>query len=723
MSKQIENSEDTIDLKELFFSILSHWKLILLCIFLSLVCALLYLRVTPNTYSVDALVQVEDNKGASAALLGDLSNVIEQKSPAQSEIEILKSRLILGQTIRKLNLDILVDQPNNSFSDRLFNSSDFKANYSPASLQINNHQDKFTITKFQVSQPYLDQDFTIRLNKNELHLVNTNTGESFKGKLSQENIWTGSHGLVQLKVESPNGFKTEYTIKKLSLRNAVQMLSSKYSVSEKGKLTGILGLSYQGTDKAHITEVLNEILKTYIKQNIERRSAETQQTLSFLDEQLPELKQELDQAERAFNRFREQNNTVDVAKESELLLTQSISLETTKLELQQKQAELSAKYTSEHPLMREVNAQLQEIQERQNGLNNDLKRLPEIQRQYLQLFRDVEVNTQLYTTLLNNYQQLRIAKAGEIGNIRVIDHAVEPIQPIKPKKLQILVLSVFLGGFFGVLISLVMNMMRTGIRDSIEIETNFGLPVYGTVPRSMYQPSKPDKLKQIPILSINHSDDLTVESLRSVRTTILFALANAKHNVIAISSASPEAGKSFISTNLSVLLAQNSKKVLLIDADLRRGYLYKYFHSENQSGLSQVLLGQKQIDDVIIPSDHSNLYFLPRGSHPNNPSELLNSQQFEALIQNLRQQFDYIVIDTPPVLAVTDSLIIARHTGVNVLIANYAQTHIKEMGLAINRFENVDIKVNGIILNNVDIQSNSYGNGYNYAYAYTKSKD
>ena len=723
MSKQIENSEDTIDLKELFFSILSHWKLILLCIFLSLVCALLYLRVTPNTYSVDALVQVEDNKGASAALLGDLSNVIEQKSPAQSEIEILKSRLILGQTIRKLNLDILVDQPNNSFSDRLFNSSDFKANYSPASLQINNHQDKFTITKFQVSQPYLDQDFTIHLNKNELHLVNTDTGESFKGKLSQENIWTGSYGLVQLKVESPNGFKTEYTIKKLSLRNAVQMLSSKYSVSEKGKLTGILGLSYQGTDKAHITEVLNEILKTYIKQNIERRSAETQQTLSFLDEQLPELKQELDQAERAFNRFREQNNTVDVAKESELLLTQSIALETTKLELQQKQAELSAKYTSEHPLMREVNAQLQEIQERQNGLNNDLKRLPEIQRQYLQLFRDVEVNTQLYTTLLNNYQQLRIAKAGEIGNIRVIDYAVEPIQPIKPKKLQILVLSVFLGGFFGVLISLAMNMMRTGIRDSIEIETNFGLPVYGTVPRSMYQPSKPDKLKQIPILSINHSDDLTVESLRSVRTTILFALANAKHNVIAISSASPEAGKSFISTNLSVLLAQNSKKVLLIDADLRRGYLYKYFHSENQSGLSQVLLGQKQIDDAIIPSDHSNLYFLPRGSHPNNPSELLNSQQFEALIQNLRQQFDYIVIDTPPVLAVTDSLIIARHTGVNVLIANYAQTHIKEMGLAINRFENVDIKVNGIILNNVDIQSNSYGNGYNYAYAYTKSKD
>lgn len=723
MSKQIENSEDTIDLKELFFSILSHWKLILLCIFLSLVCALLYLRVTPNTYSVDALVQVEDNKGASAALLGDLSNVIEQKSPAQSEIEILKSRLILGQTIRKLNLDILVDQPNNSFSDRLFNSSDFKANYSPASLQINNHQDKFTITKFQVSQPYLDQDFTIRLNKNELHLVNTNTGESFKGKLSQENIWTGSHGLVQLKVESPNGFKTEYTIKKLSLRNAVQMLSSKYSVSEKGKLTGILGLSYQGTDKAHITEVLNEILKTYIKQNIERRSAETQQTLSFLDEQLPELKQELDQAERAFNRFREQNNTVDVAKESELLLTQSIALETTKLELQQKQAELSAKYTSEHPLMREVNAQLQEIQERQNGLNNDLKRLPEIQRQYLQLFRDVEVNTQLYTTLLNNYQQLRIAKAGEIGNIRVIDHAVEPIQPIKPKKLQILVLSVFLGGFFGVLISLVMNMMRTGIRDSIEIETNFGLPVYGTIPRSMYQPSKPEKLKQIPILSINHSDDLTVESLRSVRTTILFALANAKHNVIAISSASPEVGKSFISTNLSVLLAQNSKKVLLIDADLRRGYLYKYFRSQNQSGLSQVLLGQKQIDDVIIPSDHSNLYFLPRGSHPNNPSELLNSQQLEALIQNLRQQFDYIVIDTPPVLAVTDSLIIARHTGVNVLIAKYAQTHIKEMGLAINRFENVDIKVNGIILNNVDIQSNSYGNGYNYAYAYTKSKD
>ena len=165
----------------------------------------------------------------------------------------------------------------------------------------------------------------------------------------------------------------------------------------------------------------------YSQQNIERRSAETAQTLKFLDEQLPELKQQLDIAEREFNKFRQQYNTVDVTKESELYLTQSITLETQKSQLEQQQAEMAAKYTNEHPVMQQMNAQLGAINKKIGELNETLKQLPDLQRRYLQLYREVEVKTQLYTALLNSYQQLRIAKAGEIGNVRVVDTAVEPL--------------------------------------------------------------------------------------------------------------------------------------------------------------------------------------------------------------------------------------------------------------------------------------------------------
>src|SRR5690606_24763082 len=198
--------------------------------------------------------------------------------------------------------------------------------------------------------------------------------------------------------------------------------------------------------------------------------AETAQTLKFLEDQLPELKQQLDVAEREFNRFREQYDTVDVTQESNLYISQSIGLEATKATLEQQIAETSAKYTTEHPAMQQMNAQLGAINKKVAELDGTLKRLPELQRQYLQLFREVEVKQQLYTALLNSYQQLRIVKAGEIGNVRVVDTAVEPLAPIKPQKMIVLMLSLFVGAFIGIFLALVRNMLHSGIKDSSQIE-------------------------------------------------------------------------------------------------------------------------------------------------------------------------------------------------------------------------------------------------------------
>lgn len=727
MNQQNTNTEDTIDLKELFFSLIAQWKLIALCVILSVVCALLYLRVTPDTYSVDALVQVEDSKGASAALLGDLSQMIEQKSPAQAEIEILKSRLVLGSVIKDLHLNIQVSSTENTFTHRLLSDTDYKTEYAKKSVLFKDGLKSFDIRQFEIPAYYLDKNLLLDFDKQSLRLTDPDTEEVILTvPLNQANSVTGPYGLWKVAIFTKDQFDSTYNIKKLSLPLAIKSISSDYSVEEKGKLTGILGLSYQGQDQEHITKVLNAILATYSAQNIERRSAESAQTLKFLDEQLPDLKKQLDDAERQFNKIRQQYNTVDVTKESELYLTQSITLETKKAELEQKQAEMAAKYTAEHPAMREINGQLAAINKQIGELNSTLKQLPDVQRQYLQLYREVEVKTQLYTALLNSYQQLRIAKAGEIGNVRIVDTAIEPVQPIKPKKLLVLILSVFVGGFIGTLIALLRNMLRTGIKDSGQIENELDLPVYATVPRSPIQESRIKilkKKKSIPILAVKNSDDIAIESLRSIRTAIHFALANAKNNIIMIAGPSPEVGKSFISTNLATIFAQGDKRVLLIDADMRRGYMHKYFDVDVKPGLSELLSGQADLQKVLHKTQVTNLDVITRGKSPTNPSEILSSNQFKELLEQLQSQYDHIIIDTPPVLAVTDGIIISQYTGVNLIVARYAKSQMKELELTVNRFEQAGVKVNGFILNDIQRASAGYGYGYNYAYAYKAQKE
>lgn len=723
------STEDTIDLKELFFALIAHWKLIALCIMLSLAFALLYLRVTPDTYSVDALVQVEDSKGAgTAALLGEeLSKVVDQKSPAQAEIEILRSRLVLGSVIKTLNLDLKISGTENGFFDRLLSQHDYQTTYNPKFIAFKDDAKSFDVRQFEIPSYYLDKNLLLKFKDKQFTLTDSTTDQIvLTAPINQASQLNSEYGIWKVAIYTQSALKDTYHIQKMSLPAAMKSLTDNYSVAEKGKLTGILGLNYQGEDKQHITQVLNAILVAYSQQNIERRSAETAQTLKFLDEQLPELKQQLDVAEREFNKFRQQFNTVDVTKESELYLTQSITLETSKIEIEQKLAEAAAKYTGEHPVMQQMNAQLTAINKKIGELNGTLKQLPDLQRRYLQLYREVEVKTQLYTALLNSYQQLRIAKAGEIGNVRIVDTAVLPIEPIKPKKLQILILALFLGAFLGTLLALMRNMLRSGIKDSSQIENELDLPVYATVPRSPIQETRINilkKKKSIPILAVKHNDDIAIESLRSIRTAIHFALANAKNNIIMISGPAPEVGKSFVSTNLATIFAQSNKRVLLINADMRRGYMHKYFNLDAKSGLSEFLSHQVELHQVVNKTPVDGLDMITRGKNPTNPSELLASAQFKAMLDQLTLEYDHIIIDTPPILAVTDGIIISQYAGVNLLVARYAKSHMKELELSLNRFEQAGVKLNGFILNDIQRSSVGYSYGYNYSYAYKANKD
>ncbi|MFX5044417.1 polysaccharide biosynthesis tyrosine autokinase [Acinetobacter baumannii] len=730
MNQNSKTSEDSIDLKELFFSLIAQWKIIACCVVLSLICALLYLRITPDTYSVDAMVQVEDSKGAaSAALLGDLSKAsggLSQKSPADPEIEILRSRMVLGQVIQNLNLDINIKDNQSSLIGKLVSQDQSKLEYRHDAVIYTNQNNNLIVKQLSVPEYYLDKPLKLEFKDVNQFTLTYKDEVVFNGLLNKKNILNTDKGLWQVQLNTQGNLKDHsYTLTKLALPTAVNQFNTIYGVAEKGKMTGVIGLSYLGQDPEHITQVLNSVLNVYHEQNIERKSLESKQTLAFLEKQLPELRKQLEDSEIKFNQFREKYKTVDVNAESELLLKQNIDLEKLKIELQQKQAELSAKYTNDHPLILQIDAQITEINKKIADLNNRLTQLPETQRLYLQLYRDVKVNTELYTSLLNSYQQLKIANAGEIGNVRIIDTAVEPVKPIKPKKLIVLILSIFVGGFIGVLIALLRKMMRSGVNDSTQIENELDLPVYATVPRSPIQETRMSilkKKKSIPILAVKSSDDIAIESLRSIRTAIHFALTSAKNNIIMIAGPSPEVGKTFISTNLATIFAQGNKRVLLIDADMRRGYMHKYFDVEVKPGLSELLSGQADLTQVLHKTQVANLDVITRGKSPANPSEMLSSTQFKDLLEKFQTQYDHIIIDTPPVLAVTDGIIISQYTGVNLIVARYAKSHMKELELTVNRFEQAGVKVNGFILNDIQ-RSSGGGYGYNYAYTYKAQKE
>lgn len=726
-----QKPEDTIDLKDLLFSLIGQWKIIIICILLALMCAVLYLRVTPKVYSVDAMVQVEDKSGASSALLGkELSGImggagLGGTQVADGEVEILKSRLVLGATIQQLNLDIQVAPKNNSLFKQIVSPNQFNTRYTGQGISVNQDQAEFQIKKLHVPQAFLDQPLVLSFNKDGYTLSDEKTDRVvFKGQLQHTEQQKADSDGWYVDIDAKHIPTEQYIVTKNAITTATNNFIANYSAQEKGKQTSIIGLTLQGTDKQLITEALNRVLVNYKQQNIESSSAQKSQTLAFLNKQLPVLKADLDTAEKVFNRFREKNNTVDVNQEAQLYLKQSVDLETQKIILKEKQAELQAKYTAEHPMMLQVNAQITAIDQKIAELNSSLKKLPETQRQYLQLYREVEVKNGLYTSLLNTYQTMSVAKAGEIGNVRIIDTAIEPVKSIKPRGIVTLVLSIVVGVFVGVLIALTRNLLRTGIKDTTEIETEFDLPVYATVPRSPQQLIK-DKIlkkkKNIPLLAVKDSDDVAIESLRSLRTAIHFALAKTENKVIMISGASPGVGKSFISANLAAILAQSGSRVLLIDADMRRGYLHKYFSDENAEGLSELLLEKTNIAAAIKPTELDTLSFLGRGKNPTHPSELLNTGLFEQLLEQLKADYDHIIVDTPPVLAVTDATIVSQYSDVNLLVVRFAQTSKKELELTINRFTNSNSQIHGVVLNDIQ-RSGGYGYGYNYNYDYKAKK-
>ncbi|ELB2886215.1 polysaccharide biosynthesis tyrosine autokinase [Vibrio parahaemolyticus] len=713
--KQSRQVDDEIDLGKLFGIILdAKWLILCTVVLFSIVGVGVAILSTP-IYKADALIQIESkSSGGISAMVGDMGELFSAESSATTEIEIIKSRMILGGTVDKFNLTTVASP-----------------NYMPiigkGLARIQGEQISINVTRFNAPSYAVGIPLTLEVvdaEQKAFKLTEDNGSIVLEGKVG-ELLEKNGYQFLATELVAQTG--DSFTVSKISKLDAINKLQENLSISERGKQTGIISLSFSGEDRTKIQAILNDISQNYFLQNVQRNSAEAEQSLEFLKGHLPDIKTKLTASEDVLNRFRQENESIDLGLEAQSTLKVMVELEAQLNELTFKESEISQRFTQDHPAYKSLLDKRQTLLKEKERLNKQVQKLPKTQREVLRMTRDVEVNQQIYIQLLNKVQELNIIKAGTVGNVRILDSAQSFSKPIKPKKALIVVLATLLGGMAGVAFVLIRAAFHRGVETPDQIE-QMGIPVYASVPKSIQQLEFASKLKrnkskgnnELVLLAEANPADLSIEALRSLRTSLHFAMMEAKNNVLMISGPAPSIGKTFVSTNFAAVAAKTGQKVLLIDADMRKGYLQQCFGLRWDNGLSEYLSGKVAPSNIIKSTSIDNLNVVTRGQVPPNPSELLMHPRFKSFIDDMSAEYDLVIIDTPPVLAVTDPSIVGALAGTTLMVARFDQTTLKEIEVARGRFEQSGVEVKGVILNAVEKKaSNSYGYGYGYYnYAY-----
>ncbi len=724
-----QSDDDEIDLLELVYTILDGKWLILFFILLSTFLAFIYAFGQPPIYKADAVLQVESKKAAIPGL-GDLAGLGgETDASVGTEIEIIKSRKNLEKAIKKLNLDIKAEPKRipllGNLYSKFFNSDDVQKLpkiWGWLDKKVYPYawgKEKVTINRLEVPAHLLDKNLTlISREKNSFDLLSEKR-LVLQGKVNQYS--RSKDGSIQINVQELVALPgTKFILQKKSNLEVIQSLQKAIKASEKGKRTGIISLALEGADKQLIVKTLDHISKTYLAQNQSRSSLDAANALDFLKKQIKPVKDKADKAEASIKLYRTQHHTADISMETQAVLNVVAGIDAELQKLSLKRDELGQKYTSNHPVIQAITAQEKKLKKRKQRTLSKISKLPETQQELLKRERDYKVASETYLDLLNQIQGFKIAEASTVGNVYIVDKAVVYNKPVKPKKGLILALGALLGGMLGILLVFLKKALHQTVHNPEKLEEITGIPVYATVPLSttvkLTGGFNKDK-RQKSLLAIANSTDPAIESLRSLRTSLHFALLEAKNNIVMITGPSPGIGKSFISSNFASVLASAEEKVLLIDADMRKGYLHNVLNKKISPGLSDLISDQAALEDVIhtIQIDDNSMDIITRGKTPPNPSELLMHSRFKELLDQLSEQYDLILIDTPPVHAVTDPTIIGALSGV-VFMVVYSDLHsMKEIEHAVTRLMHTGVETKGFIFNGYNAKKNSYGyGGYGY---------
>lgn len=727
-TRSTKETDDEISLIELFGAIWSGKFIVLGAMLLTgLMGAFIYLRATP-LYQARGMIQLERNSNALALPQGMRDLIGGQVGGMfgnETQIEIIRSRMVIGAAVRRLDLQVYASPEQLPVLGPLPSRLRLPDPGLDALAPYQWGDEAIAVGLLELPDEWVGRNLPVTITGPGRYDIVLPDGSRESGEVGVE-LRLKDKGFAVMVTQLDGTVGHRFRVGRAPFDVAVARVQRRFLVESVGRVASVLKTTYTDTSPARAEQVLNAIAQSYVEQNIQRSAASAEKSIDFIRNQLPKSQAAVTSAENALNTYQQQNQSIDITFQTEALLQRVTDLETQLSALALKEEELKNRYTVNHP---EYQALLQDraaLQTQLADVKKSANTLPETQKEIFNLQRDLQVAQQIYVQLLSREQELRVIRASTVGSVRIVDSAYSPRSPVSPRKMRILGVALLIGLIIGAGIVLLRQAMRRGIRGAQEIE-QMGLPVFATIPHAPDAVNLRKRRGLLPILALARPDDVAIEALRSLRTSLHFGMIDAKTSSVLLTSAAPAAGKSFTAINLAVVAAQAGQKVCLIDADLRRGYLRRFFgRAKETPGLSEYLSKEKTLDDVLLDGPIDDLSVILTGRYPPNPSELLMRAEFQDLLAELDRRFDLVIVDTAPTLAVTDPVVIGRYTGARILIARHMETVTPEIEAVRHAFETVGSKLTGAILNGYKVTSDSrYGNRYqyyNYRYSYKSGK-
>jgi tyrosine-protein kinase Etk/Wzc len=677
--------------------------------------AVLYALVAKPVYEANLMIHVEEESpNASKNILTDASSLFETKKAAIAEMELLRSRMVVSRAVDNLQLYIQVEPKYLPVAGFWFANQNTGALSQPGLFGYGGYVwggEKAEVSVFDVPDAWLNRQFALTaIGNNRYRFSGGGQPVAFDGTVGQRYRVPTPDGVLEIKVDRMYGNPgARYRLKRLSRLETIQNIQQALVITEQGKASGVIEVKLQGENAKGINSLLSEIGREYMRQNLARKTEEAEKSLAFLNQQLPILKRQLEQSEDRYNQFRNAHGTVDLQEEARQSLEQAAAARLRKIELTQKKTELLARFTEDHPIVAALNKQRKEVDAELDEIAARIKTLPVLEQDEARLTRDIKVNTDLYTALQNTAQQLRLISVGRVSNVRLIDAPIAPEKPIKPNRPLIVALAVVTGLFIGALIAFTRKAFKGGIDDPQKIERLLhARVVYASIPHSANQDKMLRKARSdggtLPLLAAVMPEDIAIESLRSFRTALQFSMPHFKNNIVMFAGPTRALGKSFVSANFAAVMAASGKRVLLIDADLRNGHLHRYFGVSRERGLSRSIIGALPVEEIIHHNVMENLDFIPTGELPPNRAEFLLHLNFGSILEQVRGNYDLVLLDPPPLLAVADALIIGAHAGAVFILARSGVTTEAHINESIKRLNHAGIAPQGVIFNDMALR-------------------
>jgi tyrosine-protein kinase Etk/Wzc len=667
-----------------------------------------YALFGPRVYETNVLIQLEDADRAPAGAGDAAVNGVNVKTPASGEAEILKSRLVLGQAIENTRLYITA-RPHYIPVVGAFMARHSKGLSTPGFLGMDGYvsgTERIAVALMDVPPDLQGKQFLLT------------AGADGHYTLTHPDLATPLHGQAGVQMDAPvaGGEAIHLLVASFDarpgaafelIRRSTQLtlleLQRELRVIEKGKQSSVMDVSWQTGDREHLANLLNEVSRLYMRQNIDQKTAQAERTLNFLGTELPKFRQQLEQSEDVYNRYRNQNGTISLDDEARNALAQNVDLQSKLLDARQRRLDLASRFTAQHPMVVTLDAQIASLKKELGSVDGRIRRMPMLQQNSLRMQRDIKVNTELYASLLNSSLQMRLAREGRVGNVRVLDQALSPEKPVRPKAAIVMALALAAGLFLGLLAAVLRKVLKSTVAAPEEIEMRTGLNVYSTIALSKQQAALDRAVRRgrpgVKLLAAMHPEDPALEGVRRLRTTLRFLMAQAQNNRILLTSATSGAGKTFVSANFAAVLAASGKRVLLIDADMRRGGLAGQFGLQSANGLSELIAGTATLAQAVHAKVLPQLDVITTGKLPLDPATMLGGSAFAQLLQTLSALYDAVVVDAPPILLATETVAMAPDMGTLMLVARAGDSELGDLVESAKRLAHVGASFHGVVLN------------------------